>query len=80
MAESNTTTKNKPAFESMAHKSPTSYTAALKGINFPSDVNGLVETAKGNHASDEIIAVLKKMPDGEYRAMIDVTFNLGKVL
>lgn len=54
-------------------------TASLKGISFPADRSGLVRQAKDNNATDEIIDLIRQLPDGNFDTMADVTKAIGEV-
>ncbi|MBX4192037.1 DUF2795 domain-containing protein [Candidatus Parcubacteria bacterium] len=40
-------------------------TKNLKGVEFPADKNQILETAQENGASEEVIQMLQKLPEGE---------------
>lgn len=45
---------------------------SLKGIHFPVDKDKCVEYAQKNMAPDDVVNVLKHIPDGEYDSMAGV--------
>jgi hypothetical protein len=55
----------------------------LSGIEFPKDKNELVDYAKENKSkvksSDEIIGVIKELPDRKYHNMVDIEKALGEI-
>ncbi len=55
----------------------------LSGIEFPKDKNELVDYAKENKAkvksSDQIIEVIKELPDRKYHNMADIEKALGEI-
>jgi hypothetical protein len=55
----------------------------LSGIKFPKDKNKLVDYAKENKSkvksSDEIIEVIKELPDRKYQNMADIEKALGEI-
>lgn len=55
----------------------------LSGIEFPKDKNELVDYAKENKSkvksSDEIIEVIKELPDRKYHNMVDIEKALGEI-
>ncbi|MFP4044869.1 MAG: DUF2795 domain-containing protein [Rhodosalinus sp.] len=53
--------------------------AALKGVSFPSDRAGLVRHAQGNEAPEEVIGLLRSIPDRRFETMADVTKAIGEV-
>ncbi len=52
---------------------------ALKGIDFPADKGQCVEYARKHMASDEVLGVMKKMPEQRYESMADVFKAVGRV-
>jgi hypothetical protein len=55
----------------------------LSGIEFPKDKNKLVDYAKENKSkvksSDEIIELIKELPDRRYDNMADIEKALGEI-
>ena len=55
----------------------------FSGIEFPKDKNELVDYANENKAkvesSDDVIEVIKKLPDGKYHNMTDIEKALGEI-
>ncbi|MBD0359629.1 MAG: DUF2795 domain-containing protein [Nitrososphaeraceae archaeon] len=55
----------------------------LSGIEFPKDKNELVDYAKENKAkvksSDQIIEVIKELPDRKYHNMVDIEKAIGEI-
>jgi hypothetical protein len=51
----------------------------LKGADFPMNKKELVEHARDNGAADEIVEVIKEMPEREYQSMADVEQAFGQV-
>ena len=55
----------------------------LSGIKFPKDKNKLVDYAKENKSkvksSDEIIELIKELPDRKYHSMADIEKALGEI-
>ncbi len=52
---------------------------ALKGINLPRRKSGLVSYAKENSRNDDIVKIIKNLPDRNYKTMADVQKGLGEV-
>lgn len=50
---------------------------ALKGANYPADKQSLIETAKANGASDDVLKRLDALPDEEYQSPADVSKGVG---
>jgi hypothetical protein len=51
----------------------------LSGIDFPADKTHLVEYARSRNAGEDVIHVLEKMPEREYRTMADVEKGFGEL-
>jgi hypothetical protein len=51
---------------------------AIRGIQFPSDRNGLVKQAESNKADSDIIDIIKDLPGNEFRSPIDVSKAFGE--
>lgn len=45
---------------------------ALKGIDFPKNKNEVIQYAKNNKASNEIVADLRELPDRTYNNAADL--------
>lgn len=60
-------------------KSPANITHHLKGTDFPATRADLEENAKQNGAEDDVLDVIRQMPDQEYGSMADVTKGVGEV-
>ena len=65
--------------QGMGGHSPSNILHHLKGVDFPADKNGLLEQAQKNNAENDILDILRQMPDGEYHTMADVLKGVGKV-
>lgn len=63
----------------MGGHSPSNILHHLKGIDFPANKDGLVERAKKNDADQDILDVIRQLPDTEYQSMADVLKGVGKV-
>ena len=63
----------------MGGHSPANITHHLKGIDFPAGRDDLVKHAQKNDADEEILEVIRKMPDQEYGSMADVMKGVGEV-
>lgn len=50
----------------------------LKGIDFPAKKNDLVKHARKNKAGEDVIGMLKQMPEHEYGNMADVMKGYGE--
>ncbi|MCW2901154.1 MAG: hypothetical protein JWO67_3419 [Streptosporangiaceae bacterium] len=51
----------------------------LSGMSYPATRDQLVEHAKQNGAEDDILEVLRKLPDREYEAPNEVSKEVTKV-
>ncbi len=51
----------------------------LKGMNYPAQKKDLVQHAKVQNAPDDIMAVLKKLPDNEYKRPTDVAKGVSQI-
>ena len=54
-------------------------TKALKGIDLPSSKADLIKQANTNHATDDVIDVLKEFPSRKYATMADIQKALGEI-
>ncbi|MEC9483647.1 MAG: DUF2795 domain-containing protein [Halomonas sp.] len=60
-------------------KSPANITHYLKGVDFPADRDDLVQCAEDNDAEEEVLEVIRALPDERYESMADVTKGVGQV-
>jgi hypothetical protein len=60
-------------------KSPANITHHLKGTDFPATRADLEKNAKQNGAENDVLDVIRQMPDQEYGSMADVTKGVGEV-
>jgi len=51
----------------------------IKGIDFPQKKQGLIEHAKSRNAPANVIDLLNKLPDMNYRSTADVNIEVGKL-
>ncbi|AFM25075.1 DUF2795 domain-containing protein [Desulfomonile tiedjei] len=51
----------------------------LKGMNYPAQKKDLVQHAKGQNAPEDIMAVLKNLPDSEYKRPTDVAKGVSQI-
>lgn len=61
----------------MANVSPAETQEALAGVDYPADKQQLIDIARDNSASDEVLRALEGMPDQEYGSPTDVTSALS---
>ena len=50
----------------------------LKGVDFPAKRQDLLKLAKKNHADQEVLDVIEKMPDEEYGSVAEVMKGIGE--
>lgn len=60
-------------------KYPANITHHLEGTDFPATRADLEKNAKNNGAEDDVLDVIRQMPDQEYGSMSDVTKGIGEV-
>lgn len=51
----------------------------LKGMDYPASKDDLIQQAKDNGAGSDVISLLNKLPDQEYRVPTDVNEQIGKI-
>ncbi len=61
------------------HVSPAIVEKYLAGIHYPSEKKNLVDKAQDNDAPDDVMDLLKKLPDKTYKSPIDITKEIGKI-
>lgn len=59
--------------------SPAHIQSLLTGVTYPTDKKTLVETAKRNMASEEIMTLLEEFPEQVYESSVDVMRVYGEV-
>lgn len=52
--------------------SPIAIAKAVKGTGFPASKADLLQSAKRNKANDEVMEMLKNLPDNEFESVTDV--------
>ena len=60
-------------------RSPTNVSTYLKGIDFPANRDQLIRHAEQNGAEQDVLDVLKQMPEQQYDNMADVMKGYGEV-
>ncbi|MDA8216023.1 MAG: DUF2795 domain-containing protein [Dehalococcoidales bacterium] len=63
----------------MARVSPARVTQCLSGINFPCSKNDLIDHARQNNCSNDVLDTLRELPDTRYNSMADVVSGIGEV-
>lgn len=58
-------------------KSPAHVAQCLSGIDFPCQKQDLIEHARHHGADDDVLEMLRSMPEGEYHNMADVMKGYG---
>lgn len=64
--------------QGMGGHSPSNILHHLKGIDFPAHKDDLVHKAEENDAGQDILDVIRHLPDMEYHSMADVLKGVGK--
>ena len=62
----------------MANVSPVEVQEALSGVDYPADKQVLIDKARDNGASDDVLDALDGIPDQEYGNPTDVTSALSE--
>ena len=52
---------------------------SLKGLEYPVDKQGLIRCAENNDARDEVLKVIKQLPDKDYATPIDISREIINV-
>lgn len=60
-------------------QSPANVQAHLKGISYPASRDDLLSTAKKNNAPEDVMELLRKIPDQEYHGPQDVMKAYGNI-
>lgn len=58
--------------------SPAAVETYLWGVNFPATKEDLIDCARENRAPGDVLHVLDKLDDKEYRSVVDITQEVGK--
>lgn len=59
--------------------SPATLEKYLAGISFPADKSQLIQHAQKNNAPNDVIQLLNQFDDKDYRSVIDVSKEMGRV-
>ena len=51
---------------------------ALKGMNYPASKQDLVQKAKSNNASQDVIKTIEKLPQDQFNSPVDVQKAWGQ--
>ncbi|MDR5755004.1 MULTISPECIES: DUF2795 domain-containing protein [unclassified Caballeronia] len=51
---------------------------ALKGVDYPTDKQTLVETARSNGASEDVLSALGALPDQQFQTPAEVSKAVGE--
>ncbi|WP_277811153.1 DUF2795 domain-containing protein [Chromohalobacter canadensis] len=60
-------------------QSPGNITHHLKGMDFPADRSDLERQAQENGAGEDVMDIIRQLPDQQYESMADVTKGVGEV-
>jgi hypothetical protein len=67
------------AARSAVGPSPAAVLSYLKGVSFPASRATLIETAERQHAPAEVLGALRRIAEGEYPRVVDVSKEIGKL-
>jgi Protein of unknown function (DUF2795) len=51
----------------------------LAGMHYPAERQKLINNAESKDAPDDVIGLLKKLPNKTYNSPIDITKEIGKI-
>lgn len=51
----------------------------LKGIDFPANKTAIIDNARLNHCSDNVLEFINRLPEREYQYPTDVEVEFGKM-
>lgn len=57
--------------------SPIAVENFLKGLDFPADKKALVTKARSNHAPDDVMKTIQKLPEKSYNSPVDISKEIG---
>ena len=63
----------------MPHVSAAMLAQYMKGIDFPTDKETVISTAKSNGAPEEVMEYLNRLPERQYDYPTDVEQEFGKM-
>lgn len=63
----------------MAHVNPIQVQKFLGGVDYPAKKDDLVKCAKSKGADDNVMQVLKQLPDESFQTPADVSKAIGKI-
>ena len=64
----------RPGFHSCLDMSVADVEASLQGISYPASKHDLVRQGKQNGASNDVMAFLRLLPEGNYHQFHDIAF------
>lgn len=59
--------------------SPAAVERYIKGIDFPADRDNLIKQAEKNNAPEDVLHVLNQFEEKEYRTVIDIAKEVGRI-
>lgn len=62
-----------------SHASPVAIEKHLKGVDYPASNEDLIQHAQDQNAPEDVLSVLKRMPEQKYNSPIDVTKAAGQL-
>lgn len=63
----------------MANVNPVQVEKYLNNVNYPASKQALVDTARKEGASQNVIETLQKMPGQKFNSPVDVSEAIGKI-
>ena len=63
----------------MGSDSPVQLQSYLKGIDYPTDKETLVKTARRNKAPENVLQVINELPEDEFASPVDVMKAYGEI-
>jgi hypothetical protein len=51
----------------------------LRGMDYPSKRDGILEKARRNNAPNDVLDILNQIPDQEYESAAEVSKAIGKI-
>lgn len=51
----------------------------LRGMDYPSKRDGILDKARRNNAPDDVMDILNQLPDKDYNSAVDVSKAVGNI-
>ena len=68
-----------PRTHSTVKASPAAIQKALKGMTYPAGKQELIDHAQGNNAPEDVLSVLHRLPEEEWRTPADLMKSVGRL-